>query len=655
MKQAIKVGWVLFVLALAVACGSNIRKSPTPAPGFPILGGVQLGGGPQEPLRTRPGLPGDYCQAASPAGPTKPPDPFLYQPFEGRFDEQVWAAQMDHDRPDYRQNGVIATLGEKLRYDLKGPGLAGGTEAYQTSNKQWFGPDRSYEELVQQGYPILAYQSPSFESYLYYDGHDGHDFAVTGKALAAAAGGVVFKGDYGNALGRVVEIYHPNGYLTRYAHLASFENGLEVGSQVKAGQPIGTIGGSAVVDGHLTDNYWGVHLHFSVFRWTGSEWHITDPFGWDPWAGPDQPSHVRKQKEDPLVNCNGEVSYNLWVGGWPQPVGRTGMTTPFQPTQDRYVGGWLGESPTTGMPEQPAQSLPVVVLPFDYQEKAIGDGWKIAAVRLYFTNPSGDLIPPQSLQVTGASVETLQGKTYPADLIDPTSWYFPMLGAHREILEEYLSKGQFDWSNPKDIFLGEAAIGGKLGIPPGFPWVNAAAGFGSYQYAVGFRFAEAATPVRVILQLATFGDLALELKNVPQQVPDPYPAEVQARPLSELSTLRLDNEQFSFAWDGTCVWRIEGWVRNKMVYLPYRIINKNALDEQKIVLDFPYAVYYPGGMIHYHEESFEITVGPGQELRDLYLIALLISEDDPMPLYLIHYNQDNSITTFLLNCMEWKP
>lgn len=110
---------------------------------------------------------------------------------------------------------------------------------------------------MQQGYPILAYQSPSFESYLYYDGHDGHDFAVTGKALAAAAGGVVFKGDYGNALGRVVEIYHPNGYLTRYAHLASFENGLEVGSQVKAGQPIGTIGGSAVVDGHLTDNYWG--------------------------------------------------------------------------------------------------------------------------------------------------------------------------------------------------------------------------------------------------------------------------------------------------------------------------------------------------------------------------------------------------------------
>lgn len=658
MIRAVKLCWIL-ILVFVAACGSGTehkptQPTPTPSEGFPFMG-VQMGGGAQTPLQSRPPFPGDYCNVANRQGLGKPPVPFLYQPFESSLDEQTWTAQMDHDQPVYRQNGVISTLGENLRYDTSGLGLAGGTEAYGTSGKQWFKPNVPYANVLQQGYHILAYQSPSFETYLYYDGHDGHDFATTGKVLAAADGGVVFKGDYGNALGRVVEIYHPQGYLTRYAHLASFESGIEVGTQVKAGQPIGTIGGSAVVDGKLTDNYWGTHLHFSVFRWAGNEWHITDPFGWDPWAGPDRQSHLRKQKEDPLVRCNGEVSYNLWVGGWPQPVSETSAGVPFHPTQDRYVGGWMGELPQTSLPERIEQHLPVRILPFDYQEKNVGEGWKIAAVRLYFLNSSSEILPPQSLQVTNAFVETLQGKTYPAVLIDPTSWYSPMLGAHRETLEDYLKSGQYDWSEFRKIFLGQSAIGGNLGIPPGFPFINAPAGFGSYEYGVGFRFAEGATPVRIVLRLNTYGDIPLELRDAQQSLSDPSPIEVQAHPLSELSGLRIDNEQFSFTWDGTCVWRIEGLVRNKMVYLPYKIVNKNALEEQKISFNFPHAVYYPGGTIHYWEEPFEATVGPGQEVKDLYLIALLISEDDPMPLYLIRYNQDNTITTFLLDCSEWRP
>ncbi len=352
-----------FVLA---ACGSKpstqpSQLTPTPFEEFPFMS-VQLGGGDQKPLEIRPSLPGDYCNVTSRQGLGEPPAPFLYQPFEGVLDEQTWTAQMDHDQPVYQQNGIIATLGESLRYDISGPGLAGGTEAYGTSGKQWFKPDVPYANVLEQGYHILAYQSTSFETYLYYDGHDGHDFAVTGKALAAADGSVVFKGDYGNALGRVVEIYHPQGYLTRYAHLATFESGIEVGTQVKAGKPIGTIGGSAVIGGQLVDNYWGTHLHFSVFRWAGSEWHITDPFGWDPWAGPDEHSYLQKQKEDPLVRCNGEVSYNLWVGRWPQSVTQISMTDPFYPTRDRYVGGWLGEE--TKADEAEKQTISLSIQPF---------------------------------------------------------------------------------------------------------------------------------------------------------------------------------------------------------------------------------------------------------------------------------------------------
>lgn len=264
---------------------------------------------------------------------------------------------MDHNTPTYVQDGEIATLGEHLRYDTNRPGLAGGTEVYQRAGNLYFPRDVAPTSLREKGYFIFAYQSPSFETYLYYDGHDGHDFAFDnpGKALAAADGKVVFKGDYGNTLGRVIEIYHPQGYLTRYAHLASYESDIEVGKEVKAGQTIGDIGGSAVIkeknkDGQLEtklkDGYWGVHLHFSVFRWNQERgaWQITDPFGWDPWAGPDLQSRYQKQLEDPLVACNGEVSYNLWIGEWPQPRETTAAVETFAPTKDRYVGGWLGES-----------------------------------------------------------------------------------------------------------------------------------------------------------------------------------------------------------------------------------------------------------------------------------------------------------------------
>jgi murein DD-endopeptidase MepM/ murein hydrolase activator NlpD len=333
-----------FVMSCRLITVSNAEPSQPPVPTMSLLV-VQLGEADKDPATVRPPYPGEYCwkSTGSIQEPAQPPTPFLYLPFDGVLTEETWSSQMDHDQPNYRQNGVIAALGEIMRYDTHRPGLAGGTEVYQTSGRRWFGYDVPYSTLLEQGYHILAYQSASLETYQYYDGHDGHDFAVVGKALAAGNGVVAFRGDYGNSLGRVIEIYHSQGYLTRYAHLASFENGLEVGTPITAGQPIGDIGGLAVVDGVLKDNHWGIHLHFSVFRWDGGEWQIVDPFGWDPWAGPDVESHYLRQQEDPLITCNGEISYSLWVDGWPRLYDKSAATAPFAPTADRYVGGWLGD------------------------------------------------------------------------------------------------------------------------------------------------------------------------------------------------------------------------------------------------------------------------------------------------------------------------
>ncbi|KPL69044.1 peptidase M23 [Erythrobacter sp. SG61-1L] len=85
--------------------------------------------------------------------------------------------------------------------------------------------------------------------------HAGLDFrAGYGSPIhAAAKGRVSFVGQKAG-YGRVVEISHGNGLMTRYAHMSAFRT--RVGQQVAAGDVIGAIGSS----GRST----GPHLHFEV-------------------------------------------------------------------------------------------------------------------------------------------------------------------------------------------------------------------------------------------------------------------------------------------------------------------------------------------------------------------------------------------------------
>jgi hypothetical protein len=626
---------------LYVRAQSSISgESPTPTPGDILFMGVQLGGGAQAPSQSRPALPLDYCNVTDRQGPAKPPAPFLYQPFEGSMNEWSWTSQMDHDQPVYRQNGLIATLGEVLRYDESGPGLAGGTEVHvPPDKKRWFEPRKSYEDILKQGYYILAYQSPSFETYQYYDGHDGHDFAVTGKALAAADGSVEFKGDYGNALGRVVEIRHPNGYLTRYAHLASFESGIEVGAQVEAGQPIGTIGGSAVVGGKIIDNYWGMHLHFSVFRWTGSEWHITDPFGWDPWAGPDRQSHLRKQREDPLVHCNGEVSYNLWVGGWPQPVTQAGAIAPFYPTQDRYVGGWLGAQTVSDIQQQTPSPVisrgPIFsIVPFHYFVEDVGEGWNEEWIALAFTNISGQLLDPltiPSLTAEHVSVETEEGKEYLGELVEIPG-------------------------NPSSVELDGIDIDESdiLPVPPNLThWTTRRdytyTGFSGEKYQnsrywIRFRFAYAAHPTRVKIHFTPQGIISEDepyfsftLSSIGNDPPLYEPSEV--KPISELQgRLSFDKPgRIRFQLSSTCLVRYNEDKKGWHLYLPYSAVNQNQLDQEIEQIEFGYALWFPYGAWDPEWKRIKIQLGPGQRVDDVIELESWESYSEPLPEYLILY------------------
>lgn len=85
--------------------------------------------------------------------------------------------------------------------------------------------------------------------------HTGLDFkAGYGSPIYAAAQGTVTFVGTKTGYGKVVEVSHGNGLLTRYAHMSAFR--AKVGQDVAAGDIIGAIGST----GRST----GPHLHFEV-------------------------------------------------------------------------------------------------------------------------------------------------------------------------------------------------------------------------------------------------------------------------------------------------------------------------------------------------------------------------------------------------------
>lgn len=88
--------------------------------------------------------------------------------------------------------------------------------------------------------------------------HQGTDFAAAqGTTVHAAAPGKVVVAETNGDLGRMVEIAHPGGLSTRYAHLSSVA--VEVGQEVGSGEIVGRSG--------CTGMCTGPHLHFETREW----------------------------------------------------------------------------------------------------------------------------------------------------------------------------------------------------------------------------------------------------------------------------------------------------------------------------------------------------------------------------------------------------
>ena len=104
---------------------------------------------------------------------------------------------------------------------------------------------------------VLPPEQLSYVSRGFGHGHTGIDMmAPYGSPIRAAAGGTVIYAGWYFAYGKIIDVRHADGLVTRYAHMSEFAPGIAPGKPVAAGQVIGQVG--------TTGRAQGPHVHFEV-------------------------------------------------------------------------------------------------------------------------------------------------------------------------------------------------------------------------------------------------------------------------------------------------------------------------------------------------------------------------------------------------------
>jgi murein DD-endopeptidase MepM/ murein hydrolase activator NlpD len=80
--------------------------------------------------------------------------------------------------------------------------------------------------------------------------HHGIDYAASiGTPIWSVADGVVIERSWAGGNGNLVQIRHENGYVSSYAHLSRYADGLRVGDRVEQKQVIGFVGQTGLATG----------------------------------------------------------------------------------------------------------------------------------------------------------------------------------------------------------------------------------------------------------------------------------------------------------------------------------------------------------------------------------------------------------------------
>jgi murein DD-endopeptidase MepM/ murein hydrolase activator NlpD len=89
--------------------------------------------------------------------------------------------------------------------------------------------------------------------------HRGIDYAAdAGTEVMATSDGVVIHRGPKGSFGNTIEIRHPNGWVTRYAHLRAFKSGIYVGTRVHQSDVIAYVGMTGLAS--------GPHLHYEMLQ-----------------------------------------------------------------------------------------------------------------------------------------------------------------------------------------------------------------------------------------------------------------------------------------------------------------------------------------------------------------------------------------------------
>lgn len=89
--------------------------------------------------------------------------------------------------------------------------------------------------------------------------HQGLDLkSPMGSPVLAAKSGRVSRAEEEKGYGKYVEIYHPDGLITRYAHLSEIE--VIEGQWIKQGSRLGLVGKT----GNSSNSFINSHLHFEM-------------------------------------------------------------------------------------------------------------------------------------------------------------------------------------------------------------------------------------------------------------------------------------------------------------------------------------------------------------------------------------------------------
>jgi murein DD-endopeptidase MepM/ murein hydrolase activator NlpD len=89
--------------------------------------------------------------------------------------------------------------------------------------------------------------------------HTGVDFAAQrGTPVRAVGDGIIAEAGWNGGYGKAIDIKHDSTYMSRYAHLDSFAQGIHAGVAIKKGDVIGYVGST----GRST----GPHLHFELYK-----------------------------------------------------------------------------------------------------------------------------------------------------------------------------------------------------------------------------------------------------------------------------------------------------------------------------------------------------------------------------------------------------